>query len=185
MRKLSKDAIRYVVYIFGPQPCGKRWPQEAKKSLETKSVFFSQDCSREDEGGVVGKPFREHPIFRVVLSHSQIHMSAHFLQLLHAGFLFATCHRRIHKMLKTNLIGGNYGQLFLMVQPSMPCLTTHPHVRTFSQRTEQFWGRGSSLWVMPPSQWSPRAPDSSHRFKPQTNSWIPNRSYDRDILGHC
>ena len=67
-------------------------------------------------------------------------------------FLFATCHRRIHKMLKTNLIGGNYGQLFLMVQLSMPCLTTLPHVRTFSPRTGQFWGRESSLWVMPPSQ---------------------------------
>ena len=43
-------------------------------------------------------------------------------------FLFDTCHHRIHKMLKTNLIGGNYGQLFLMVQLSMPLLN-HPSAR--------------------------------------------------------
>lgn len=114
--------------------------------------FFSQDCSREDERGVVGKPFREVLCYPIAKSTCLLIFSS-FCML----FLFATCHRRIHEMLKTNLIGGNYGQLFLIDGPTEHALLNHPSARADFLPTLSNFGVGEVPSVMPPSQWSPWA----------------------------
>ena len=78
-----------------------------------------------------------------------------------ALFLFATCHRRIHKMLKANLIGGNYGQLFLIDGPTEHALLNHPSARADFLPTLSSFGVGEVPygWCRPPNEtWPEESP---------------------------